>query len=364
MAEKTYTVTLTMPDGKRKYFRGKTRKEAEEKRDAAKLRMGAGVDISSETTVKELADTWFFCYKECDEDLHKRSKETIRNTVDRYIVPVLGRMPVIDVKPIHIQQLMASVSKYSKSTQKKVLQITRAIFEVGVENGMIPKVPISKQTKAGGAEPAEKKPLTEAQSAALLKAVEGTRAHLLVALLLASGLRIGEALGLQWGDVDFKDGTISVNRSIVYPEENRAGEVNDEMKTENAQRTIPLPWSVVAELKAAKAKSSSVWVFSMRNGSFLSYSSFRALWKIIDFRTTTKQTAGQYERITRTLDFDVHPHLLRHTCITRWFEAGLDIKEIQYLAGHSSVDITLDIYTHYQKASRHKETAKKIRAAM
>ena len=102
----------------------------------------------------------------------------------------------------------------------------------------------------------------------------------------------------------------------------------------------------------------------MQNGSFLSYSSFRALWRIIDYRTTSKRTVNQREIVERTLDFDVHPHLLRHTCITRWFEAGLDIKEIQYLAGHSSVDITLGIYTHYQDMIRHKETAKKIQAAM
>ena len=67
---------------------------------------------------------------------------------------------------------------------------------------------------------------------------------------------------------------------------------------------------------------------------------------------------------TRTLGFSVHPHLLRHTCVTRWFEQGLDIKEIQYLAGHSTVDITLDIYTHYMNKERGKKTAEKIRAAV
>ena len=362
MAEKTYTVTMTLPDGTRKYFRGKTKEEANKKRDNARMQCAMGVDISDSTTVAELADIWYSVYKECDENLHQRSKETIKNTLKRYIVPVLGSMKVVDVKPIHIQQLMSSVSKYSKSTQKKVLQMTRAIFEVAVENGMIVKTPISKQTKAGGADPCEKKPLTEAQSDALLKAVEGTRAHLLVSLLLGSGLRIGEALGLQWGDVDFKEGTLTVNRSIVYPENNRAGEINPELKTDNAHRTIPLPWSLVAELKEEKAKSRSIWVFSMQNGSFLSYSSFRALWKIIDYRTTTKRKVNQREVVVRTLDFDVHPHLLRHTRITRWlFDQRLDIKEVQYLAGHSTAQITMDIYNHYVKEQRLKETARKIR---
>ena len=74
-----------------------------------------------------------------------------------------------------------------------------------------------------------------------------------------------------------------------------------------------------------------------------------------------KRKDDRRELVSRTLDFHVHPHLLRHTCITRWFEQGLDIKEIQYLAGHATVDVTLGIYTHYQQQARREETAKKIR---
>lgn len=359
MAEKTYTVTLTLPDGKRKYFRGKTKREAEKKRDEAKIKIGMGVNISCKTTVSELAEMWFDLFKK--DQLHKRSEETITNTLTRYILPVLGAMKVVCVKPIHIQQLMASIKQYSKSTQKKVLQYTRAIFEVAVDNGMIPRSPVTKNIKARGSEPVEKVPLTKEQADALLKAVEGTRVHLLVLVLLNAGLRIGEALGLMWSDLDFDAGTITVNRSIVYPEENRRGEINPEMKTENAHRTIPLPWGVVEELRREQQQSNSVWMFPMQDGSYPSYSSFRKMWEIIDRRTTIKRKVHQRELVTRTLDFHVHPHLLRHTCITRWFEQGLDIKEIQYLAGHATVDVTLGIYTHYQQQARREETAKKIR---
>lgn len=360
---KTYTVTLTLPDGTRKYFRGKTKKEAERKRDEAKMQIGMGVNLSDETTVAELVEIWFKLYKEDNDDLHKRSKETTRGVLDRYIIPVLGQMRVRDVKPIHIQQLMTKISKYSKSTQKKVVQAVRNIFSVAVDNGMIAKSPVSDKLKAGGAEPAEKKPLTKSQSDALLSAVQGTRAYPLVLVLLYGGLRIGEALGLMWSDINFENGTVTVNRSIIYPDDNRAGEVNTDMKTENAHRTIPLPWDVVDELKREKVKSNSVWVFSMQDGRFLSYNSFRALWRIVEYRSVSKRRVGQRELVERVLDFDVHPHLLRHTCVTRWFEKGLDIKEIQYLAGHATVDITLDIYTHYQAAERHEETARKIREA-
>ena len=360
MADKYVTLTLQLPDGTRKYFRGKTKKESEKKRNEMRMKIGMGVDVNCDTTVEELADMWFKLYKE--GQLHKRSEDTIRATLARYILPVLGKMKVAEVKPIHIQQLMNSIRKYSNSTQNKVLQATRAIFVVAEENGMVAKSPVGKSIKAGGAKAKEQEPLTKEQSDALLLAVEGTRAYLLVMILLNAGLRIGEALGLMWTDVDFKAGTITVNRSIVYPSDNMSGEINNELKTEHAHRTIPLPWSVVEELRREQSKSQSLWVFPKQDGQFLSYNSFRALWAIIERRTVGKVSVNQRENVKRSLDFDVHPHLLRHTCITRWFEQGLDIKEIQYLAGHATPDITLRIYTHYVKAERFAETAAKIQA--
>ena len=63
-------------------------------------------------------------------------------------------------------------------------------------------------------------------------------------------------------------------------------------------------------------------------------------------------------------DTHISAHILRHTYITSMFEAGLDIKEIQYLAGHSTVDMTLRVYTHYDRLSRSAKTAEKVREAL
>lgn len=359
MAAKTYTVTMALPDGRRKYFRGNTRKEAEEKREEAKLLLGKGVSFNCSTTVAELAELWFKAFKK--DQLHIRSEETIRGTLNRYVLPSLGEMQVCNVKPIHIQMMMAKHSGYSKSTQKKILQSTKAIFLMAEENSLILRSPVSTTIKAGGADPEEQVPLTQEQSDLLLDAIRGTRAYLLVLILLHSGLRIGEALGLKWRDIDTELGTLTVQRSIVYPEANRKGIINDNMKTKSAQRTIPLPWYVIDEIKKEEEKSKSEYVFSMQSGKYLSYNSFRSLWRIIEYRTKGESTGK--EIIERTLDFSVHPHQLRHTCVTRWFESGLDIKEVQHLAGHATPDITLKIYTHYQESLRCVETANKIRSS-
>ncbi len=64
------------------------------------------------------------------------------------------------------------------------------------------------------------------------------------------------------------------------------------------------------------------------------------------------------------LDCTLTPHVLRHTYCTRLFEAKLDLKVVQYLMGHSKLDITLEIYTHYCKKSRFEDTASRIREAL
>ena len=87
----------------------------------------------------------------------------------------------------------------------------------------------------------------------------------------------------------------------------------------------------------------------MRNGKPLTQSAYKSMWKLVERELPENHVTA---------------HVLRHTYITRLFEAGLDIKEIQYLAGHSSVDMTLRVYTHYDRISRERETAEKVREAL
>ena len=90
-------------------------------------------------------------------------------------------------------------------------------------------------------------------------------------------------------------------------------------------------------------------MLAVQNGKPLIQSAYKSMWKLVE------------RELPET---HVTAHVLRHTYITRLFEAGLDIKEIQYLAGHSTVDMTLRVYTHYDRRSREGQTAEKVREAM
>ena len=343
---KYYTKTLTLPNGKRKYFRGKTAAEATRKLEEAKRQVQQGIDISDNTTVVELAQLWFDNFKK--QNLKVNSLSTLRGTVNRNILPVIGPMLVREVKPLHIQMVMNSVSGLSHSTQNKVRNALNAIFSLAVDNNLIAKTPVTKSIKAGGPAAEPVVPLTQKQTDELLKATQGTRAHIFVLLALYAGLRRSEALGLRWSDINFDAGNLHVQQSVVFADDHRGGLVNKDLKTPAADRVVPLPLPVVSALLSAQKSSRSEFVLSMKDGRHLSESSFVSLWNIVR---------------RRNLDFSVHPHQLRHTCITRWFEMGLDLKEIQYLAGHSTIEMTLSVYTHYDRAGRAEETAEKIRAA-
>ena len=90
-------------------------------------------------------------------------------------------------------------------------------------------------------------------------------------------------------------------------------------------------------------------MIAMENLKPLTKSSYRSMWRLIGRELP---------------DTHITAHILRHTYITRLFEAGLDIKEIQYLAGHSTMDMTLKVYTHYDRRSHEAKTAEKVREAL
>ena len=138
-----------------------------------------------------------------------------------------------------------------------------------------------------------------------------------------------------------------------------------ELKTKAAERNIPLPDRLADCLREAKKKSTSEYVIANRDGEPLSYTQFKRLWQYIVTRTAKPRVYYRYEngkrvkhtvnpvlgekaahngKVIYSLDFDVTPHQLRHTYITNLIHSSVDPKTVQYLAGHESSKITMDIY--------------------
>lgn len=358
-----YTKTFTLPNGQRKYVRAKTKEELEAKVAALKLEMQAGVDISDNTTVGEFIQMWVDVYKR--PYISQNSLNDLLYLINRFLMPNLGDMCVRSVKPVHIQRMLAGAASYSNRTQSKIISTSRAVFDAAVDNGLLMNSPVPKTLKAKGAPTAKKIPLTEEQSARLLEATRGLRIHSAVVAMLGLGLRREEALGLMWSDLDFNTHQAHICRTNVFVGKDSV--VSASMKSESANRVVPMARWVEDELKSIKAESTSLYVCPTAGGGPMTPGSFRAAWNAVTCRTTfdpalLNKPMARRPDIIRTLDFHVHPHLLRHTCATRWIEQGFNPKEVQYMLGHSSPDLTMRVYAHYDAAGQLSETTAKMQA--
>ena len=340
-----FTRAIQLPDGTRKYIRGKTREELEQKVLEAQILMKSGVDISNDETFAHFAQTWYDVYKK--PYLRESSQTAVKYVLNQHILPYLGGYRVRDITPMQIQAIMASLSGKSNSLQSKVLIHLRSIFKAAQENGLVAKSPVSSMLKAGGKKTPEKTALTPAESQQLLDRVENQRARTFLLIALHTGMRRGEIAGLMWDDIDFDSKIIHIRRNAVMGRYETT--ISENLKTAAGKRDVPLSEELEAWLLARKKNTHSQYVLSMKNHQPLTKSSYKSMWKLIERELP---------------DTHVTAHILRHTYITRLFEAGLDIKEIQYLAGHSTVDMTLRVYTHYDRQSREAATCEKVRNAL
>ena len=333
-----------------------TKTELRARLDELKAQQAAGVKLNDKTTFAEYALRWLPLVT---AGLTPSGANDYKNAVNNWLIPRFGDRPLRDLRPLDADELLRDMSDKSRSSQHKILFVFRRLMDSAEENGLILRNPAARK-KAGGESAAEKEPLTDAQQEMLLAAVKGTRVHLFVALGLYTGLRREEILGLHWVDVHMGDGESSPwlgVRHVVRFDHGRPI-LSETLKSKAARRDIPIPPPLLDVLQTERAlisagkRPASVLVVPSASGEVCTSSAFRELWGIVERRQKTgpedqtPKNTPKIHRCERVLDFRVTPHLLRHTYITRLCASGLDIKKIQYLAGHSDPAITLRIYSH------------------
>ena len=200
-AKKKYTYltkAIQLPDGTRKYIRGKDQKELEEKVLKAQILVNAGVDICSEETFGHFAQMWYDIYKK--PYLRENSQNAIKYVMNQHILPYIGGYRLRDISPMQIQSIMAALSDKSNSLQSKVLIALRSIFKAAQENGLVAKSPVSSMLKPSGKKTSEKVALTPQESDLLLQRVKNDRAYTFLLIALQTGMRIGELFSLPLKD--------------------------------------------------------------------------------------------------------------------------------------------------------------------
>ncbi|KGN00756.1 integrase [Clostridium novyi A str. 4570] len=194
-----------------------------------------------------------------------------------------------------------------------------------------------------------------------LNNIQGHKYETAFILALGTGLRLGELLGLKWSDIDFDNNTLSVSRAIkrttiINKQGERKSQIIEQLpKTKTSIRTVPIPTNIMEKLKESKQKHSVIkkenedlynntdYIFSDKLGNPLDPKRIPR-----NFKSVLKKAGLK----------DIKFHSLRHTYATRLFEAGVPIKTVQTLMGHSDITTTMNIYTHVMPEEKNKAAEK------
>lgn len=348
--QKTVKLSITLPNGKRKYVYGRTREEAEAKINEVRLLMGMGINVDDDTTVGELIKLWYD--SEVKSHVRPETDETYRALINKYVMPRIAAMRVNEVQPSHIRAVMAQMNGMSRARVGIVLRCLRETFALAEENRMILRSPVLSRIKNTGESGESRHAITPEEEAAVLEAVKGNEAmYRTVWLMLATGLRLGEALALPWSHVDLEHATLRVDQILV------GDTVQERTKTAAGAREVPIPFDLRDAMIDWKREPAAYVLHPLKNGrDGYTKSTFARAWKKVQELCGPDGSAVQ-------LRHQLTPHVLRHTYCTRCFEAGMDIKEVQYLMGHATPDITLKVYTDYCVESRKDATFDAARKA-
>lgn len=324
------------PDGKRKVktIYGKTIKELEKKEREMRGKIDIGIKIADDITVGEWADIWLKTFK---SNIAHNTYSRYEGIINKQIKPNIGTVPVNKVKLNVIQALINELKEiYSPATVKKIKDVMHQMFQQAIKSQYITFNPtdgvdIPQLTQKN------REVIPDEHIQSIEKFCENYKHGAFVMCLLYTGMRRGEILALKVSDIDLENKVIHVNKAVEF--KNNTPNIKAP-KTPKSNRNIPILEVLEPYLKTAiQNKNADDVVFCKDNGAIYDKSSIQML-----FRNFNKQ----YNEYIGNEDSPVHftMHQFRHTFCTILYNAGVDVKMAQDLLGHSSVNVTLGIYTH------------------
>ncbi len=288
----------------------------------------------------EWLDFWYQNYSK--PKLRSTTQMGYENAIYKHIIPALGKTPLDELTANELQQFCAKLKKegrlirtelYGKGVSDRSVRscyaVIRMALDRAVKDGLIRANPAA-DCKCPPKNAKEMKVLTREEMQRFLIQAKEEGYFELFLLELATGLRRGEVLALQWDDLDFATGELRIQRQVYRAN----GElVVSEPKTKAALRTIVLPPSLVEVLKEYRQGVTSRWMFPSpaKEDSPLDPATCRKRLQIILEHAGCKKVSF---------------HALRHTFVSTALESGMDVKTLSTIIGHVSAATTLDIYSH------------------
>ena len=316
---------------------------------------------------KMTVDEWFkFWIKNLISDLRSN---TLRNYNDRYrfnISPVIGRLRITEVRPMHCKKVLVDMyDDYAASTIKQTYITMGSMFKAALVNGIINKHPMDgvKFTKKQK-DKFDIKVLTVDEQRKFIDVAKDYSNFDQFMLIMETGLRTGELVGLTWDSIDFAKKTLTVDKSLEYRHSRGTWEAGPP-KTDSGYRTIPLTscaYGILNKLYYERAHrfeskdinqslefrdrlSGKIRTLNMKDLVFISQR------QGMPTKNSTYDTC-LYKICEKANIKHISMHTLRHTYATRAIENGVNPKALQALLGHASLQTTMDTYVHVTDDSK------------
>lgn len=329
-------------EGKRYSIYGKTSEEIAQKEKELRQRIDAGVFVDSKNITLDKY------YKEWLQGKRNGTKpntlKTYASHYKKHIAPTMGKKKVCKIERREVIQLQEKLKdKIAASTVNSVIKTLNIILHDAVKDDILIKNPAEGVKALKVTEKATEtyhRALTEEEQKAVMQELKTDYYYEFIALLLCTGMRIGEAAALTWEDIDYKNSVIHITKTLTYTEN---GELitGDSAKSEAGNRDIPINATIKAVLQSQKAKQivlpmKTANIFSAVFGGLV-YD--HAINKALEDARERLEAKGQYiEHFTA--------HALRDTFATRYIEQGGQPQTLKTILGHSSLSMTMDLYAH------------------
>lgn len=314
---------------------------------------------------KEKKNTYQEAYEEWIEIYRNNVKEsTLHKTMvvfRDHILPKFGKYK-IDLISINSLQKQAYEWHSKYKNYKKMINYTFAVFNYAFRMGYISSNPKDKfimPKKVQEQQDDDLKYYTREELITLFKYLEKDATNewfTFFRLLAYTGIRKGECLALTWNDIDFKNNTLTVNKTISVGLNNK--QIIQDPKSFNSFRTISIDTNTMTILKKWKTEQASMLLKfghnSMNKNQLLfSTASRNKMYTLSKPRTILKKVCDK-----NNFKF-IHIHGFRHTHASLLFESGVTMESVKERLGHSDIQTTVNIYTHITQKNKDK-TAKKF----
>ena len=333
----------------RAYYYGDTRSEVVAKRDEALNQVKAGTYVKpTKQTVGEWLKTWLDTY--VAPTVRPKTWEGHEYRIRYHLQPDLGPIELRSLQTNQVQKMLNHKIKdgLSARTTELILITLRMALKQALVEGLVTR-DVSEHVKKPKSLVNQKKSirvLTVAEMNAFVAEAMKDRWGWLFAVMLGTGLRMGEVVALEWKSVDLKGSKITVAQGAVQtktPDSKKRVKLIQDPKTSAGVRTIPMTNDVAFAFKQWKKVQATE---KLKLGETY-VDSGRVFTTSIGTPLLQRNIARKLERIAGKANIEhVNPHALRHTFATRLLERGVHPKVVQELLGHKDVTLTLNTYSH------------------